>query len=60
MSSKVTAIKAKVPQRGVGRLTVLNKLREVGREIQADFEGTVATWKHKPTFKIDISTAGLC
>lgn len=58
MSSKVTAIKAKVPQRGTGRLAVLNKLREVGKEIQADFEGTVSTWKHKPTFKVEISTAG--
>lgn len=58
MSTKLTAIKAKVPPKGKARLTVLNKLREVGKEIQEDFEGTVATWNHKPTFKIDISTAG--
>jgi hypothetical protein len=37
------------------RLTLLNAMREVGREIKRDYETLTATWEHKPRFEILIS-----
>ena len=36
------------------RLRLLNALRSEGRQVQKDFNRTVATWEHKPTFETKI------
>lgn len=58
MSSRITAIKAKVPTTGKVRLKILDEMRAIGKEVKEDFEGTVSTWKEKPKFKLDVSIAG--
>lgn len=55
---KIRAIKAKAPNVGKMRLTLLNELRSIGSDIEKDFRATVATWDRKPEFNVDISLAG--
>lgn len=57
MSSKITAVKAKVPSKGIARLIFWKEMQKIGAEIVKDFESTVATWKHKPIFELKTSTA---
>lgn len=40
------------------RLELLNALRAQGKEIVADYNQTVQTWRNKPTFEVAVSLSG--
>ena len=40
------------------RLEILNALRAQGKEIVADYNQTVQTWRNKPAFEVAVSLAG--
>jgi hypothetical protein len=40
------------------RMTMINKMRAVGKEIAVDFQATTKTWTHQPEFKQEMSLQG--
>jgi hypothetical protein len=40
------------------RLEILNALRAQGKEIVADYNQTVQTWRNKPSFEVAVSLSG--
>lgn len=56
MLKKVTVRKPKAFNGKALTDSLVDGANEIGREVKKDFEKTVATWKHKPRFKVKVES----
>lgn len=62
MNITVRAIKPKKPPFGTSfavEQAMQEALRNIGRDVKADFEKTTATWSSKPAFDVDVQSSGV-